>query len=235
MKLTTFLIPLLCLECALLVSSQTLSELVYELITTNENEKTASVKKLSEQYDQTKTEINNLLNRITIPYMNVMYEDLENYIEKLKTDTTSAGYDPTDCLTATKEHLESNSITKILDKALVEMSTVYEEIASNIHFTGTYNLQVIANEVNTIATDFSICVSSEYPEYCNKTLSTKVIAKQDQIPVLFNKEVERTSVALTQLVVEYENRIQDYQQEAVAVTKPYLALLESCISVVLTK
>lgn len=216
------------------MSSQSLSELVYELITSNEKERSTTVSKLSSQHEETKTELNNLLNRHTIPFLNEMYDDIENYIETLRSDTTSAGYDPTDCIVAVKQYLESNSVATVIEKAIIEMKTVYEEIASNIHFSGRYNVQVISNEVNTIAADFSLCMSSVSPEYCNKTLSTKVIAKQDQIPILFNKEVERTAVALTQLVVNYENRIQDYLQEAVGYTKPYLALLESCVSVVLT-
>lgn len=216
------------------MSSQSLPELVYELITLNDQEMSSAVSKLSSQYEATKTELNNLLNRQTIPSLNEMYDDIENYIENLRTSTSSAGYDPTNCIVAVKEYLESSSVATIRDKAIVEMKTVYEEIASNIHFNGRYNVQVISNEINTIGADFSLCMTSASPEYCNATLSRKVIAKQDEMPKLFNKEVERIAVGLTQLVVNYENRIQDYLQEAARFAKPYLNLLESCISVVLT-
>lgn len=200
----------------------------------NEKEKYLAQSKLSLRYNETISEINEQLNQNVIPSLNEIYEDVEHHIQNLENITTF-GYNPAKCIANFKEILTSSVVPNITNKAVNEVTDIYEVIISNIHSNGLYNLDVISNEMQSVITDFTLCVTSSEPVYCNLTLNRRMLSKQEELPVLYDKEVEGTTIALVQQVVNYENRVQDYLQEAVASMKPYIALLESCVAIILTK
>lgn len=234
MKLFVFIIPLLLsLEPGLLVSPGEITEEVNNLILLADETKGAAEYAIMEQYDQTKREMNKTLYENIIPSLNDINQDLDNYIQNLENDTSSLGYNATDCITRFQINLIVGAVPNITSKAITEMQVVYERIISDILTAGLYSMDVIKNEVFSTTNDSTLCLNSTAPDTCTDPLLSKILAKQEEIPILFNKEVHRVKYTFIQQIVNYESRAQDYLHEAVAVTKPYLELLESCVSVLL--
>ncbi|KAJ8924837.1 hypothetical protein NQ315_000992 [Exocentrus adspersus] len=220
-------LSLLSLKLAL-ASSQTLTQRMFELISANEKIRSDSRASLTQLYDDTKLELNKQLNRNAVPALKEVYEDIEVYIQSLDNKTYFSGYDAASCINSFR-----SSLPNITEKALKEMDGIYENIAS-ISYAATHNLDIISREVNTISSDYAECIKSSTTEYCDGALSKKLATKQGQLPRLYKKEVERTRLGLVQVLVDYESRVQDYVEEAVLVAKPYLAVLEHCVYLVIT-
>ncbi|KAJ8924838.1 hypothetical protein NQ315_000993 [Exocentrus adspersus] len=214
------------LQFVAFASCDSIDRQIRELASSDKRLRVAAKANITKSYEETRSELDRQLNETLIPSLDKVYEDIEDQIRSL-TDLHYLGYNVTDCLNSTEP---LSSFENITEKAINETSVVYQKIASNTRDAGLSNLAVIKRAVNITHVEGTECMKVEAPENCNRSLSVKLDNLILELPGLYEKEIERTTFGLIRVLIDYESRIQDYVEEAVNRAKPYLALLESCVS-----
>ncbi|KAJ8927586.1 hypothetical protein NQ314_019931 [Rhamnusium bicolor] len=231
-------VPLVWLDLGVLVSGQSISEALNELLDKDKAAQNYATTNIAKQFSSVLDEIDKELYQTLIPMLNQKYNDIKDYVKDLETHLTASGYDSTDCIKLVDAYVKNissiASITNVTAKAIEEKQTVYEHILYNVYLIGKNNIDMIHGEADSISNEYYVCIRTDHPEYCNRTLYRRAIAKQEEIPKLYNKETEIAKANLIQQGLIYKNRVQDYVNEVIMTAKPYLSLLEICAQRILS-